>query len=162
LQLVTGRLIDELRQPCHTVGRVRIVLHKSLVVDVLRRKVYIPGADAVKYRQNFLDVVPCHLQISTVGLTDSAAAGLLHTGPAEVALLTLHCLLGESFAQKLTDELKSLIGSCEASHAPKKSMDHSFPYIEASIDSCGDRASDKADGIIKQHLGVADMQTNRG
>jgi len=41
-------------------------------------------------------------------------------------------------------------------------MDHAFPYIEASIDSCGDRAFDKADGIIKQHLVVADMQTNRG
>jgi hypothetical protein len=74
LQLVARRLLDELRQPCHTVGRVRIVLHKSLVVDVLRRKVYIPGADAVKYRQNFLDVLRCHLQISLVGLTDSAAA----------------------------------------------------------------------------------------
>jgi hypothetical protein len=56
LQLVTLRLIDELRQPFHTVGRVRIVLHKSLVVDVLRRKGYIPGADAVKNRQDFLDV----------------------------------------------------------------------------------------------------------
>ena len=43
LQLVTRRLIDELRQPFHTVSRVRIVLHKSLVVDVLRRKVYIPA-----------------------------------------------------------------------------------------------------------------------
>jgi hypothetical protein len=32
------------------------VLHKSLVVYVLGREVYIPGADAVKYRQNFLDV----------------------------------------------------------------------------------------------------------
>jgi hypothetical protein len=50
------------------------VLHKSLVVDVLRGKVYIPGADAVKCRQNFLDVVPCHSQISFVGFTDSAAA----------------------------------------------------------------------------------------
>jgi hypothetical protein len=56
LQLVTRRLADELRQPFHTVGRVRIVLHKSLVVYVLGREVYIPGADAVKYRQNFLDV----------------------------------------------------------------------------------------------------------
>jgi hypothetical protein len=74
LQLVTRRLIDELRQPCHTVGRVRIVLHKSLVVDMLRRKVYIPGANAVKYRQNFLDVVSSHLQNSFVGLTASAAA----------------------------------------------------------------------------------------
>src|SRR5450432_137975 len=73
LQLVTRRLIDELSQPFYTVGRVRIVLQKSLVVDVLRRNVYIPGADAVKYRQNFLDVVPCHLQISFAELTDSAA-----------------------------------------------------------------------------------------
>ena len=41
LQLVTRRLVDELRQPFHTVGRIRIVLHKSLGVDVPRRKVYI-------------------------------------------------------------------------------------------------------------------------
>jgi hypothetical protein len=64
LQLVTRRLIDELRQAVHTVGRVRIVLHKSLVVDVPCRKVYIPGADAVKYRQNFLDVSFRHCLIS--------------------------------------------------------------------------------------------------
>jgi hypothetical protein len=64
LQLVTRRLIDELRQPFHTIGRVRIVLHKSLVVDVLRRNVYIPGADAVKYRQDFLDVSFRHWLIS--------------------------------------------------------------------------------------------------
>jgi hypothetical protein len=64
LQLVTRRLIDELRQPFHTVARVRIVLHKVLTVDVLRRKVYIPGADAVKYRQNFLDVSFRHFLIS--------------------------------------------------------------------------------------------------
>ena len=41
LELVTRRLADEPRQPFHAVGRIRIVLHKSLVVDVLRRKVYI-------------------------------------------------------------------------------------------------------------------------
>jgi hypothetical protein len=35
---------------------VRIVLHKSLVVDVLSRNVYISGADALKYCQDFLDV----------------------------------------------------------------------------------------------------------
>jgi len=56
--------MDELRQPIHTVGRIRIVLHKSLVVHVLRRKAYIPGADAVKYRQNFIDVGRCHCHIS--------------------------------------------------------------------------------------------------
>src|SRR6202167_4106159 len=56
LQLVTRRLADELRQPFHTVGRVRIVLHKSLVVYVLGRKVNIPGADALKHSQYFLDV----------------------------------------------------------------------------------------------------------
>jgi hypothetical protein len=64
LQLVTRRLIDELLQAVHTVSRVRIVLHKSLVVNVPRRKVYIPGADAVKYRQNFLDVIFRHRLIS--------------------------------------------------------------------------------------------------
>src|ERR1700691_1211921 len=64
LHLLTRRLIDELCEPFHTVGRVRVVLHKSLVVDVLRRNVYIPGADAVKYRQNFLDVSFRHCLIS--------------------------------------------------------------------------------------------------
>jgi hypothetical protein len=69
LQLVTRRLVDELRQPFYTVARVRIVLHKSLVVDVLGRKGYIPGANAVKYRQNFLDVSfrHCLLSFSQVG-----------------------------------------------------------------------------------------------
>ena len=76
--------------------------------------------------------------------------------------LPLHCLLGESVAQKLTDELKSLVGSCEASHTPKESMDHPFPHIEASIDSCRDRVLNKADGIIKQRLVAADMHTDRG
>jgi hypothetical protein len=76
--------------------------------------------------------------------------------------LPLHCLLGESVDQKLTDELKSLVGSCEASHASKESMDHAFPYIEASIDSCRDRALHQANGIIEQHLVIADMHTDRG
>jgi hypothetical protein len=64
LQLVTRRLADELRQPFHTVGRVRIVLHKPLLVNVLRRKDYIPAVDAVKYRQDFLDVSVRHDLIS--------------------------------------------------------------------------------------------------
>ena len=41
-------------------------------------------------------------------------------------------------------------------------MDHPFPHIEASIDSCRDRVLNKADGIIKQRLVVADMHTDRG
>jgi hypothetical protein len=71
--------------------------------------------------------------------------------------LPLHCLLGESVGQKLTDELKSLVGRCKASHAPKESMSHAFPYIEASIDSCRDRALNKANGIIEQHFVFADV-----
>jgi hypothetical protein len=87
LQLVTRRLIDELRQPFHAVGRVRIVLHKSLVVDVLRRKVYIPGADAVKYRQNFLDVGfrHCLISFSQVDWGPSAVMALRpYVGPQRV------------------------------------------------------------------------------
>jgi len=49
--------------------------------------------------------------------------------------LFLNCRPGESVVQKLTDELKSLVGSCEASRAPKESMNHPFPHIEANIDS---------------------------
>ena len=75
--------------------------------------------------------------------------------------LPLHFLLGESVVQKLTNELKSLVGCCEASHAPKESMDHAFPYIEASIDPCRDRALNKAHGIIEQHLVIADIHTDR-
>ena len=41
-------------------------------------------------------------------------------------------------------------------------MDHPFPHIEASVDSCRDRVLNKTDGIIKQHLVVADMHTDRG
>jgi hypothetical protein len=40
------------------------VLHKSLVVYVLRREVYIAGADAVKYRQSLLDISFRHCLIS--------------------------------------------------------------------------------------------------
>src|ERR1700688_3520144 len=50
------------------------------------------------------------------------------------------CLLSESVGQKFTGEFKSLIGSREASHASEESMDHTFPHIQASIDSCRDRA----------------------
>jgi hypothetical protein len=40
-------------------------------------------------------------------------------------------------------------------------MDHAFPYIEASIDPCRDRALNKAHGIIEQHLVIADIHTDR-
>jgi hypothetical protein len=56
LQLVTRRPLDELRQPFHTVARVRIVLYKALLVDVLRCKVYIPGAYAFKHCQHSFKV----------------------------------------------------------------------------------------------------------
>jgi hypothetical protein len=52
----------------------------------------------------------------------------------------LRHLLGESVDQKLTGGLESLVGSCQASHASRKSVDHAFPYIEASIGCCRDRA----------------------
>jgi hypothetical protein len=70
-------------------------------------------------------------------------------------------LPGESIGKKLTDELKSFLRSCEASHASKESMDHPFPYIEASIDSCRDCACDKPDGIIQQHFVIAHVHADR-
>jgi len=84
-------------------------------------------------------------------------------GPMPVSrYLPLHHLLGESVDQKLTGELESLVGSCEASRASRKSVDHAFPYIEASIGCCRDRALNKANGIIEQNFVVADMYTDRG
>ena len=59
LELVTWRLADELHQPLHTGGRVRIVLHKPLMVDVLRRSTYVPGADAGEHSQDSFDVARC-------------------------------------------------------------------------------------------------------
>ncbi len=76
--------------------------------------------------------------------------------------LPLHHLLGESVDQKLTGEFESLVGSCEASHASRKSVDHAFPYIQASIGSFRDRALNKANGIVEQNLVVTDMYTDRG
>jgi hypothetical protein len=76
--------------------------------------------------------------------------------------LFLNCRPGESVVQKLTDELKSLFGSCEASYAPNESMNHPFPHIKASIDSRYDRVLNETDGIIKQDLVVADMYADWG
>jgi len=76
--------------------------------------------------------------------------------------LPLRSRLGEPTDQKLTDELKGLVGSFEASHASKESMDHAFPYIEAGIDSCRRRQIHEANGIIEQHLVTADVHTDRG
>ena len=87
LQLITRRLIDELRQPFHTVDRVRIVLHKALVVDVLRCKFNIPGADALKYRRHFLDVSfrHCLISFSQVDWGPAAVMGLRpYVGPQRV------------------------------------------------------------------------------
>jgi hypothetical protein len=67
----------------------------------------------------------------------------------------------ESVIQKVTNELKGLVGSSEPSHPLKKAVKHAFPDIEASIDSCSDSALDEADGIVQQYLVVADMHQNR-
>src|SRR6202167_5088585 len=69
--------------------------------------------------------------------------------------------LGKTVVQKLTDDWKGLGRSCQASQASQISVDHPFPYIQSSIHSGHDRTLDEADGIIKQHLVVADMHTDR-
>src|SRR6204780_175423 len=71
------------------------------------------------------------------------------------------CRPGKSVVQKLTDELKGLGRSCQASQASQISVDHPFPYTQSSIPSSRDRTLDEADGIIKQYLVVADMHTDR-
>jgi hypothetical protein len=73
----------------------------------------------------------------------------------------LHGLAGKSVYEKLGEELKSLVGSCEIPHVPKKPVDHAFPYFEASIDSCGYCTLNQADGIVEQHLVLADRHTDR-
>jgi len=76
--------------------------------------------------------------------------------------MPVHGLGSESVDQKLSEELKTLAGSCEIPYVPKKPVCHAFPYVEASIDSCGDGTLNQADGIVEQHLVLADMHTDRG
>src|ERR1700691_901390 len=69
--------------------------------------------------------------------------------------------LGKTVVQKLTDDWKGLGRSSQAPQASQISVDHPFPYIQSSIHSGRNRTLDEADGIIKQHLVVADMHTDR-
>jgi len=75
--------------------------------------------------------------------------------------LPLDCRRGETLDQEFADQTECLGRGGPAPHSTKEAVDHALPNIEANVDSRRNRALDKANRVVEQHLVLADMHADR-
>jgi hypothetical protein len=73
----------------------------------------------------------------------------------------MRLFFAEPGIHKFPYESKCCRGGSEASNISEESMNHAFPYIEASINSRCHRTFNEANRIIQKYLVVADMDADR-